>query len=289
VNLFQAIILGIVQGLTEFLPISSTAHLRIVPSLLGWNDPGAAFSAVIQIGTLLAVLAYFRQDIVRIGRAWLAELVAGKPWRGTFGQSIDARLGWMMIWGTVPIVVCGLLFKKHIETTLRSLYVMAASLIALALVLCLAEVVVARRQRSGRMGRPMHEATWLDAIVVGLAQAMALVPGSSRSGVTITGALFVGLSREAAARYSFLLSLPAVLAAAVYELYKKRDELLASQADAVNLATATLVSGVVGYASIAFLLTYLRRHTTYVFIGYRLALGGLLFGLLSAGLLVALR
>jgi undecaprenyl-diphosphatase len=263
-TLWQAIVLGIVQGLTEFLPVSSTAHLRIVPALLGWQDPGAAFTAVIQLGTLVAVLAYFAREITGITR----ETLTGK---GT--------LGWMIAVGTVPVVVLGLLFKHHIEHTLRSLYVIAFAMIGLALLLALAEWFEKRRKALRGMG----EVGWRDAIVVGCAQAVALIPGSSRSGCTITGALFMGLNRETAARFSFLLSLPAVFAAGIFELIKARHELLNTQAHVIDLIAATVVSFIVGYASIAFLLGYLKKHTTWVFILYRLALGAALLALLSAG------
>jgi undecaprenyl-diphosphatase len=270
--------LGIVQGFTEFLPISSSAHLRIVPALVGWKDPGAAFTAVIQIGTLVAVLAYFRGDIVRIARAWFLGLVRRRP-VGEF----DAKLGWMIIVGTVPIVVCGLLFKDHIETTLRSLYVVATALVVLAILLALAEAVVRWRARAHRQPKQLDDITWSDVLFTGAAQAVALVPGSSRSGVTITAGLFAGMSRETAARFSFLLSLPSVFAAGVYELYAAGDELLGSAQDVAALAVATVAALVSGYAAIAFLLYYLRTHTTYVFVAYRLLLGGLLYYLLAAG------
>jgi len=281
-DLFEAIVLGIVQGLTEFLPISSSAHLRIVPALCGWEDPGAAFTAVIQIGTLVAVLAYFRRDIARIGVAWVRGITAGKPL-----EELDSRLGWMMIVATVPIVVCGLAFKDAIETTLRSLYVVSAALIALALVLAAAEVFMKRQQKAHREPRHLTEITWRDAIVMGLAQAMALVPGSSRSGVTITAGLFSGLSRETAARFSFLLSLPSVLAAGVYQLYSEREALLGNQDDVIAIVVATLAALVSGYASIAFLLYYLKTRTTYVFVVYRIALGLLILYWLSTGVLSA--
>jgi undecaprenyl-diphosphatase len=263
-TLWQAIVLGIVQGLTEFLPVSSTAHLRIVPALLGWQDPVAAFTAVIQLGTLVAVLAYFAREIASITR----DTLTGK---GT--------LGWMIVAGTMPVVVLGLLFKHHIESTLRSLYVIAFAMMGLALVLALAEWFESRRKALRGMG----EVGWLDAIVVGCAQAVALIPGSSRSGCTITGALFMGLNRETAARFSFLLSLPAVFAAGIFELVKARHELLNTQSHVVDLIAATVVSFVVGYASIAFLLGYLKKHTTWVFIIYRLLLGVALLALLSTG------
>jgi undecaprenyl-diphosphatase len=191
----------------------------------------------------------------------------------------------MMIVGTVPIVVCGLLFKDTIETTLRSLYVVAGAMIGLAVVLAGAELLVRARQRRGQAAKQLADVTWTDAIVTGLAQALALVPGSSRSGVTITAGLFAGMSRETAARFSFLLSLPSVLAAGLYQLYKARESLLGSQADAMALGVATLASAIVGYLSIAFLLRYLKTHTTGIFIGYRLAVGGLLLWWLSQGVL----
>jgi undecaprenyl-diphosphatase len=275
---FQAIIIGIIQGLTEFLPISSTAHIRVVPELLGWSDPGAAFTAVIQWGTLLAALVYFRNDIANVTRAIWRETLAGR-----FSQSPESKLGWMIALGTIPIVVFGLAFKKQIETSLRSLYVISASAIVLALVLLLAEQLVRWRERWKYREKTFADLGWWDTLAVGFAQAVALIPGASRSGVTITGGLFVGMSRETAARYSFLLSLPAVFGAGVLELYKERHELLGSQSAAVNLIAATVISGIVGYATIAFLLAYLKRHTTYVFIVYRLLLGGLLLALLFSG------
>jgi undecaprenyl-diphosphatase len=279
-TLVEAIVLGIVQGLTEFLPISSTAHLRIVPAILGRGDPGAAFSAVIQIGTLAAVFLYFARDIWRIGRATVIGVLIGRPM-----HSHDARLGWMIAAATVPIVVAGLSFKDAIETTLRSLYVISASLIGLAVLLGLAELFVRREVQRGRVLKQIGDIGWREAIVVGCAQAVALVPGSSRSGVTITGGLFCGLSREAAARFSFLCSLPSIFAAGVYELYKERDALLGSSGDAVNLIAATVAAGIVGYWSIDFLLRLLRTRTTLVFIVYRLIVGFALLGLLSAGVL----
>lgn len=267
---WQALLLGIVQGLTEFLPISSTAHLRVVPALLDWPDPGAAFTAVTQIGTLVAVLAYFWADIVRLTR-------------GIFLGNADGRLAWMIVAGTVPIVFAGVFLKRYIEGPFRSLYVVAAALIVLALVLMMAEVRLRWRTRQGQPLRELPELTWGDALLVGLAQALALVPGTSRSGITLTAGLLLGLSRPTAARFSFLLSLPSVLAAAVYELYKERGDLLASRADASNLLLATVVAGVVGYAAIAFLMRYLKTHSTYLFIVYRVLLGALLLGLLATG------
>src|ERR1051326_6474186 len=277
-TLGQAVVYGVVQGLTEYLPVSSTAHLRIVPALLGWDDPGAAFTAVIQIGTLIAVLGYFSKDILRIVQATVQGITTGKPF-----ETFDSRMGWMIVIGTVPVVVLGLLFKKNIETNLRSLYVIATAMIVLALVLMLAEWRVRRRARAGHKLKELSDLCWMDSIVLGLSQAVALIPGSSRSGVTITGGLFLGMTRETAARFSFLLSLPAVFAAGVYELIKQRHQLLDTQAHAIDLAVGTFVSLVVGYASIAFLLGYLKKHTTYLFIVYRLIVGFSLLWLLHVG------
>ena len=274
----EIIVLAVVQGLTEFIPISSTAHLRIVPALLGWEDPGAALSAVIQIGTLLAVLWYFWRDIVRILASMLADLR-----RGRLATTVDARLGWMIALGTLPIIVCGLAFKEHIETTLRSLYVMSAALAGVALLLAIAEWWIERRKAAGFLGRDVQHVRWPDAIVIGLAQAAALVPGTSRSGATILGGLCCGLTREAAARFSFLLSIPSILAAGIFQFVDARGELLASSGDAAKLAVALVVTAIVGYATIPWLLAYLRKRTTFVFIVYRLALAALLVWLLASG------
>jgi undecaprenyl-diphosphatase len=281
-SILEAIVLAVVQGLTEFLPISSTAHLRIVPALLGWQDPGAAFSAVIQMGTLAAVLAYFWRDVVRIIGAMVADLRLGK-----LATTHDAMMGWMIAVGTLPIVVVGLAFKDAIKTTLRSLYVVSFALIGLALLLALVELMVRRRIAAGEPGRDVGELTWRDAIVVGFAQAAALVPGTSRSGSTILGGLCCGLTREAAARYSFLLSIPSILMAGLYQLIDARGELLSSQSQVVNLVVALVVSGVVGYVTIPWLLGFLRTHSTFVFIVYRLLLAGVLLGLLTTGRLAA--
>lgn len=277
-TLIQAIILGIVQGLTEFLPISSSAHLRIVPEFMGMQDPGAAFTAIIQIGTLAAVMLYFAKDIVSISGAVISGLFKGKPL-----ETDEARTGWMIAVGTIPIVVFGLLFKHEIETVLRSLYIVSASMIGLALVLVVAEKHTANRARDGRRGKAIREIGWTDAIIIGLAQAMALIPGSSRSGVTITGGLFRNLDRETAARFSFLLSLPSVFAAGMLELYDIRHDLMTSTDNIINLAAATVAAFIFGYLSIAFLINYLKRHSTGIFIIYRLALGIGLLVMLSTG------
>jgi undecaprenyl-diphosphatase len=274
----QIIVLAIVQGLTEFIPISSTAHLRIVPALVGWPDPGAAFTAVIQVGTLAAVLWYFWRDIVRILLAMIADFRRGK-----LATTHDAQMGWMIAIGTLPIVIVGLLFRHQIKSTLRSLYVMSAALAGVAILLAIAEWWVGRREAAGIQGRGVEKVGWRDAIVVGCAQACALVPGTSRSGSTILGGLLCGLTREAAARFSFLLSIPSIFAAAVLEIVEERHILLASSQDAAKLAVAMIVAGVVGYLSIPWLLAYLRSRTMAVFIVYRLLLAALLFWLLYSG------
>jgi undecaprenyl-diphosphatase len=277
---FESIVLGIIQGLTEFLPISSTAHLRIIPALAGWQDPGAAFTAVIQFGTLVAVLIYFYRDILNMVAAVLTGLLIRKPLHNR-----DAQMAWMIAAGSVPIVVFGVLFKDSIETSLRSLYVISGSMILLALALMLAEIFTRRRAAHNVPLKSLDKLSWGDAIGVGLAQAVALIPGSSRSGTTITGGLLLGLNRETAARFSFLLSLPSVFAAGVFELIKERHGLMAPEIGLTNVIVATVVSGLVGYASIAFLLSFLKKHTTYLFIIYRIVVGCALLALLQAGLL----
>jgi undecaprenyl-diphosphatase len=267
----EAIVLGLVQGLTEFLPVSSTAHLRIVPALLGWADPGAAFSAVIQLGTVVAVLAYFARDIWRLTQAFVRGLVARKPF-----EHPDARLAWFIGVGTIPIGVCGLLFKKSIETSLRSLYVIATALIVLAVVLFIVE-------RTAKHARKLESAGLKDALVVGAWQAVALIPGSSRSGTTLTGGLMLGFTREDAARFSFLLSIPATALAGLFELKHLLEAVERPPTGLLVLATA--VAFVSGMAAIAGLLRFLRTRSTLVFVAYRIALGLLLFALLGAGVL----
>ena len=264
----QAIVLGIVQGLTEFLPISSTAHLRIVPAFMGWEDPGAAFTAVTQLGTMAAVLLYFRADLWRIARMW-----AKSVRRPELRSELDARMGWYITLGTIPIGFFGLVFADQIESGARDLYVIGTALIVLGLALLLAEKV-ARRDRS------IADITRRDGILIGLAQACALVPGVSRSGATITAGLFLGFDRASAARYSFLLSVPAVVLSGLFELRQAGDEEGAGLAATV---LATVLSFVVGYASIAFLLRWLTSHSTAIFVAYRVALGALVLALAAAG------
>jgi undecaprenyl-diphosphatase len=270
VDAVQAIVLGIVQGLTEFLPISSTAHLRIVPAFLGWEDPGAAFTAVCQLGTMAAVLLYFRADLWRILTTWLASMR-----RPELRSTLDARMGWYIGLGTIPIGIFGLAFSDQIESGARDLYVIGTTLIVLGLVLALAE-------RVGRRDRDLESIDGRDGVLIGLAQACALVPGVSRSGATITAGLFLGFDRESAARYSFLLSVPAVVLSGLFELRKIGDE---GSAGAVPTALAVLLAFVVGYASIAFLLRWLAHHSTMVFVVYRVALGALVLVLAGAGVI----
>ena len=264
----QAIVLGIVQGLTEFLPVSSTAHLRIVPAFVGWEDPGAAFTAVTQLGTMAAVLLYFRADLLRIARTWGASLR-----RPELRSELDARMGWYIIVGTVPIAVFGFVFRDQIRSGARSLYLIGGALIALGLLLLAAE-------RAARHDRPLERITRRDGILIGLAQALALVPGVSRSGATLTAGLFLGFDRTAAARYSFLLSVPAVVLSGLFELRKIGED---GSAAAVPTAIATLLAFAVGYASIALLLRWLTSHSTAVFVAYRVALGALVIALTAAG------
>lgn len=272
-SLLEAIVLGIVQGLTEFLPISSTAHLRIVPAFLGWEDPGAAFTAVTQLGTMAAVLLYFRRDLWRIGSAWLRGLRSAEVRR-----TLDSRLGWYIVLGTIPIGIFGLAFKNQIENGARSLYLIGTTLIVLGLVLYAAERVATRTRTIGDLERR-------DGVVVGLAQAAALIPGVSRSGATITAGLFLGLTREAAARFSFLLSVPAVVLSGLFQV----GEITAGNADGetgtTSLIVATVVAFVVGYAAIAGLLRFLAQHSTLVFVVYRVALGALVLALALGGVI----
>jgi undecaprenyl-diphosphatase len=277
VSFIEIIVLAVVQGLTEFIPISSTAHLRIVPALLGWRDPGAAFSAVIQIGTLVAVVTYFWRDIVGIAVAMFADVRTGR-----IASTHNALVGWMIVVATLPIVVCGVLFKDYIETALRSLYVCSAALAGVAALLGVAEVIIGRRRIVGIEGRGVDQITWRDAIVVGCMQAAALVPGTSRSGATILGGLMSGLSREASARFSFLLSIPAIGAAGVFQLIEAREEF---QGEYFNLAIALIVTAIVGYATIPWLLAFLRQRSTFIFIAYRFLLAGLILALLASGTL----
>ena len=268
-TIIEAIVLGLVQGLTEFIPISSTAHLEIVPVLLGWGDPGAAASAVIQFGTLLAAILYFARDIIRLIGGFFRGLMTRRPL-----ADVDSREAWLVVIGTIPIVVLGLLLKKHIESTFRGLWVITTMVIVVAILMHVAESF-AKRARL----RDFEHLTVMDAIAIGLGQCLALIPGSSRSGSTIMTALFRKIDRPTAARYSFLLSIPAVGGAGMLELLHERHHLAAL--GWTPILVSIVVAFVSGYASIWFLLRYLKSHTTHVFIWYRYALGALMIVLLG--------
>jgi undecaprenyl-diphosphatase len=275
ITLGQAAVLGIVQGLTEFLPVSSTAHLRIVPALFGWNDPGAAFTAVIQLGTMAAVVLYFWRELFQVTVAWFRGTSSWLTRRSdpSLRKSLEYRLGWYLILATIPVSVFGLLFSDQIETGARNLWLISVVMIALAGALYLAE-------RVGTRSRNEEQLNGGDALAVGGAQALALIPGASRSGTTITAGLFRGLDRPTAARFSFLLSVPAVVLSGAYEA-RKVGEKTGPGIGATLIAT--FLAFVVGYVSIAWLMRWISRHSTYVFIWYRVALGLLLIVLLSLG------
>ncbi|MEE1930706.1 undecaprenyl-diphosphate phosphatase [Streptomyces sp. TRM 70351] len=284
---FESLILGIVQGLTEFLPISSSAHLRLTAVAAGWPDPGAAFTAVVQIGTEVAVLIYFRKDITRILSAWSRSLV-DKAARRDF----DAKMGWLVIVGTIPIAVLGLTLKDYIAGPFRDLRLIAFSLIALGIVLGVADRLAANaarraetggRHRATRHGKELEDLTVRDGILYGFCQALALIPGMSRSGSTITGGLFLGYNRAAAARYSFLLAIPAVLASGVYELTEIGED--GSHVSWLPTLFATLVSGLVGYAVIAWFMKFISTRSFLPFVGYRVALGIVLLVLIQVGVI----
>ncbi len=267
----EAIVLGIVQGLTEFLPISSSAHLRIVPALVGWDDPGTAFTAVIQLGTMAAVVIYFWKDLWRITTAWFASL--RHPARRS---DLDARMGWYLIVATIPIGILGLAFKDQIESGARDLRLIAGTLVVMGLVLLYAEQSTRRRT--------LDDVDTRDGVAIGLAQSLALVPGVSRSGATISAGLFLGFTREAAARFSFLLSIPAVVLSGLFSL---QDVGAGDGPGPVPTVLATVVSFGIGYLTIAWLLKFLVSHSTRVFVAYRVALGTLLIVLLATNTLSA--
>ncbi len=266
---FEAVVLGVVQGLTEFLPISSSAHLRVVGAVAGWDDPGAAFTAITQIGTELAVLLYFRRDIWRIIRAWVLSLTSRSR-----SADPDARMGWLIIIGSIPIVVLGLAFKDQIETTFRDLRIIAIALVVFSLILYAAD-------RVGSKQRELEELTVGHGVLYGLAQSLALIPGVSRSGGTITMGLFLGYSRAAAARYSFLLAIPAVLGSGFFQAYESVGGGVAWGPTIL----ATVIAFGVGLAVIAWLLRYLAHGTFTPFVVYRVVLGLALLGLVGAGVL----
>jgi undecaprenyl-diphosphatase len=273
VDFFRAVVLGVLQGLTEFLPISSSAHLRIFPELFGWGDPGAAFTAVVQIGTELAVLLYFRKDIWRIGSAWIRSLY-DPSWRG----HQDSRMGWYIIVGSLPIVALGITLKDVIENDFRSLWIIGTTLIVLGIVLGVADRVGAQKRKIGDMSL-QH------AVVLGCAQALALIPGVSRSGATISMGRFLGYEREAATRFAFLLAIPAVIGAGLFQL----PEIPGGENayGVVPTLVGTVVSFVVGYAAIAWLLRWVTTRSYLPFVIYRVGLGTLVLVLVANGVLAA--
>ena len=268
----QAIVLGISQGLTEFLPISSTAHTLIVSKLLGWPDPGAAFTAVSQIGTELAVIMYFRRDIARISKAWLGSL-----FNSSLRSDPDAKMGWYVIIGTIPIGVAGLLFKSSIETTARNLWLVAGALIVMGVLLGVADKFAKHTKDESELGAK-------NAVLFGFGQALALIPGVSRSGATITAGLAMGYRRDVVARYSFLLAIPAVFASAALTAGDISSDTFVNWPATI---VATVVAFVVGYFVIASLMKYLQTRTFLPFVIYRIALGSVLLVLLATGVLSA--
>ncbi|MEE1839293.1 undecaprenyl-diphosphate phosphatase [Streptomyces sp. NPDC007076] len=278
---FESFVLGLVQGLTEFLPISSSAHLRLTAAFAGWHDPGAAFTAITQIGTEAAVLIYFRKDIVRIVSAWFRSLT-DRSMRGDH----DAQMGWLVIVGSIPIGVLGVTFKDQIEGPFRDLRLIATTLIVMGIVLGFADRLAARdevggKHRAGKERKTLKELGVKDGLIFGFCQAMALVPGVSRSGATISGGLLMGYTREAAARYSFLLAVPAVLASGVFEL-KDAGEGHVAWGPTIF---ATVIAFGVGYAVIAWFMNFVTTKSFMPFVIYRVLLGILLFALVAAGVL----
>lgn len=267
---FEAIVLGIVQGLTEFLPISSSGHLLVVPQLFGWGDPGASFTAVIQLGTMAAVLVFFWRDIVRIFLAWIRSL-----WTPQLRGTLDARMGWYLIVGTIPIVIAGVVFSDQIKTIARDLRLAAAMLIIFGLVLYAAD-------RWGPQRRQLDDLILRDGFLYGVAQMFALIPGVSRSGATISAGRALGYERETTARFSFLLSIPAVVLSGLYEALDIGKDGATSWGPTI---VATIISFIVGYASIAWLLRWLMTHSVLVFTVYRLVVGVAILTLVGTGTL----
>jgi len=282
-SLIEAVVLGIVQGLTEFLPISSTAHLRVVPALLGWSDPGAAYSAVIQCGTLAAVIVAMRRDILALLTGFLAALRSGRPL-----ATPESRAAIMIALGTLPIVAVGFAARHLIRGEARRLEVVTTALLAATAVMAIAELATAWRARRGSVGRDgLERMTFRDGLTMGLAQVFALVPGTSRSGVTISSGMLTGLDRRTAARFSFLLSLPAIGAAGLLEAWQQRAEIFGS-GEAITMAVVgTASAAIVGYASIRWLLKLLTSHTLWPFIVYRVGLAAVLIWALAAGRIAA--
>ena len=270
-SLLEAVVLGIVQGLTEFLPISSSAHQRIVATFFGWEDPGAAFTAVTQLGTEAAVLIFFRHELWAIATKWLQSL--RDP---TLRSHPDAKMGWYIIVATIPIGILGLAFEQQIENGARDLYLIGTVLIVFALVLWYAD-------ERGTHARELHQISTRDGVLIGLAQSLALIPGVSRSGATMSAGLLLGLERPAAARFAFLLAVPAVVASGLFELVGILSGEEGGDEPFGYLVIATVISFVVGYAAIAWLLRYLAHHSVKLFVIYRVLLGSLVLILVATG------
>jgi undecaprenyl-diphosphatase len=271
----QVVVLSVLQGLTEFLPVSSSGHLAIVSRLFFADDAGASFTAVTQLGTEVAVLLYFARDIARIVTAWFTGLF------NTAARNADYRLGWYVIIGTIPIGLLGLVFKDEIRTGARNLWLIATALVVFSAVIAAAEYF-------GRQTRDVEQLSWRDSVTVGLAQCLALVPGVSRSGATISAGLFLGLNRELAARFGFLLAIPAVFASGLFSLpdaFHPVGE--GMSASGLQLLVATLIALVVGFAAVAWFLRFLVRHSMYWFVAYRIALGAVVLALLGTGMVAA--
>jgi undecaprenyl-diphosphatase len=275
VSWLQVVVLSVVQGLTEFLPVSSSGHLAIVSEVFFGRDAGASFTAVIQIGTEIAVLIYFARDIARILVAWFGGLFDAAK------RTADYWLGWWVILGTLPIGVAGLIFKHFIRNDIRNLWIIATALVVFSAVIAAAEYF-------GRQTREIETFTWRDSLVIGTAQCLALIPGVSRSGVTISAGLFMGQKREAAARFGFLLAIPAVLASGLFSLPDAlHPEGAGQSATGLQLVVGTIIAFVIGYAAIAWFLKFLVSHSMYWFVGYRVVVGGTLLVLLGTGVVAA--
>ncbi|MFG3100647.1 undecaprenyl-diphosphate phosphatase [Streptomyces sp. NPDC048182] len=279
---FESLVLGLVQGLTEFLPVSSSAHLRLAAAFAGWHDPGAAFTAITQIGTEAAVLIYFRKDIGRILAAWSRSLT-DKSMR----HDPDARMGWLVIVGSIPIGLLGVTLKDQIEGPFRDLRITATMLVVVGVVIGIADRLAARdeeggRHRAAKQRKELHDLDIKDGLIYGLCQAAALVPGVSRSGATISGGLFMGYRREAAARYSFLLAVPAVLASGLFEL---KDAVGSDDVSWGPTIFATIIAFVVGYVVIAWFMKWISTKSFMPFVWYRIALGIIIIVLVSVGVL----
>lgn len=279
-TIIEAILLGIIQGLTEFLPVSSTGHLTVAGNLLNLissehPEQWTSFIAVIQLGTLLAILIYFWNDLWKITFDFLKENIISR--KSFTNQSLNSRMGWYIIIGSIPVVIIGLGFKDVIEGALtKNLYVIAGSLIVLGIILAIAE-------KLGKFNKDLDSIKWYDALIVGFAQSLALIPGSSRSGTTITAGIFLGFKRETAARFSFLLSVPAILGSGLLQLYEALEYIDTS--GIITLVVATIASAISGYLTIGFLLKFLKSNSTFVFVFYRIILGAAIIFMLWNGVM----